>query len=65
MDVVGVGMGVGGEELVDEEGLEWGGGDEEDGEMVGREFVDMLVMYEIEGEIFLELVEDYLMGSGE
>ena len=44
-------------EMLDNQPFHSAGGDEQDAEIVGRQFVDILVIYEIDGEIFFQFTK--------
>ena len=52
-------------EMLDNQPFHSAGGDEQDAEIVGRQLVDILVIYEIDGEIFFQFVQDYFMGTAD
>ena len=49
--------------MLDNQPFHSAGGDEQDAEIVGETVFDILVIYEIDGEIFSSSFRDYFMGT--
>ena len=50
-------------EMLDDQPFHSAGGDEQDAEVIGGQLVNILIIYEIDGEIFLQLCQYYFMGT--
>ena len=50
-------------EMLDDQPFHSAGGDEQDAEVIGGQLVNILIIYEIDGEIFLQLSQYYFMGT--